>query len=48
VRVYKMFVAGASNYVNSVVSGGFTGQPNVYGIRFTSSNIVPICTARGC
>ena len=48
VRVYKMFVAGASNYVNSVVSGGFSGQPNVYGIRFTSSNIVPICTARGC
>lgn len=34
--------------VNSVNSGMYIGTQNMYGIRFTSSNIVPICTARGC
>lgn len=37
-----------SGYVNSVNSGLFIGTQNLYGIRFTSGNIVPICTARGC
>jgi len=34
--------------VNSVNSGLFIGTQNLYGIRFTSGNIVPICNARGC
>ncbi|MGC1377187.1 MAG: hypothetical protein WA821_13230 [Anaerolineales bacterium] len=37
-----------SGAVNSVNSGLFIGTQNLYGIRFTSSNIVPVCTARGC
>jgi len=43
---YKPFVV--SGNVNSVNSGLFIGQPNLYGARFNSSNIVPLCTARGC
>jgi len=39
------FVQG---YVNSVNSGLFVGQMNLYGIRFTDQNIVPLCTAVGC
>jgi V8-like Glu-specific endopeptidase len=42
---YPTLVSGA---VNSVNSGLVIGQANLYGIRFTSNNIVPICTARGC
>lgn len=37
-----------SGNVNSVNSGLFIGQQNLYGARFNSSNIVPLCTARGC
>jgi len=37
-----------SGWVNSVNSGLFVGTQNLYGIRFTSNNIVPVCTARGC
>jgi hypothetical protein len=37
-----------SGYVNSVNSGFYIGQPNMYGIRFNGNNIVPICNARGC
>lgn len=37
-----------SGRVNSVNSGLFQGIANLYGIRFTSSNIVPICTVRAC
>ncbi|HEV7672676.1 MAG TPA: hypothetical protein VGS22_29500 [Thermoanaerobaculia bacterium] len=43
---YKPFVV--SGQVNSVCSGLFIGQQNMYGIKFTSNNIVPVCTARGC
>jgi hypothetical protein len=34
--------------VNSVNSGLFIGTQNLYGARFNSSNIVPLCTASGC
>lgn len=37
-----------SGAVNSVNSGLFVGQMNLYGLRFTSTNIVPLCTARSC
>jgi V8-like Glu-specific endopeptidase len=37
-----------SGQVNSVNSGLYIGAQNLYGIRFTSSNIVPLCTAAGC
>lgn len=52
IRVFKKFRAGAMNYVNSVVSGydtctGTFGQ-SFNGARFTSLNIVPLCTAIGC
>jgi len=43
---YKPFVV--SGRVNSVNSGLFIGQQNLYGARFNSNNIVPLCTARGC
>jgi V8-like Glu-specific endopeptidase len=43
---YKPFVI--SGNVNSVNSGLFIGQPNLYGARFNSSNIVPLCNARLC
>jgi V8-like Glu-specific endopeptidase len=43
---YKPFVA--SGQVNSVNSGLFINQQNLYGARFNSSNIVPLCTAAGC
>jgi hypothetical protein len=39
------FVQGA---VNSVNSGLFVGQNNLYGIRFTDNNIVLVCNAQGC
>jgi V8-like Glu-specific endopeptidase len=52
VRVFKRFASGAMNYVNTVVSGydactGTFGQ-SFNGARFTSNNIVPLCTAEGC
>jgi len=37
-----------TGYVNSVNSGLYIGTANLYGIRFTSNNIVPLCTARAC
>ena len=43
---YKPFVV--TGRVNSVNSGLFIGQQNLYGARFNSSNIVPLCNARGC
>jgi hypothetical protein len=43
---YKPFLV--SGYVNSVNSGLFVGQQNIYGARFNSSNIVLLCAARGC
>jgi hypothetical protein len=43
---YKPFVQ--SGMVNSVNSGGYLGVPNIYGARFNSNNIVPLCNARGC
>jgi V8-like Glu-specific endopeptidase len=43
---YKPFVI--SGQVDSVTSGIVVGQTNLYGARFNSNNIVPLCTARGC
>lgn len=43
---YKPFVVNGQ--VNSVNSGLFIGQQNMYGARFNSNNIVPLCTAAGC
>jgi hypothetical protein len=43
---YKPFVV--TGWVDSVNSGLFVGQQNIYGIRFTSNNIVPVCNARAC
>jgi len=43
---YKPFIV--TGYVNSVNSGLFIGQQNLYGARFNSSNIVPLCDTRGC
>lgn len=39
------YVAG---WVNSVNSGLYLGQPNLYGARFTSNNIKALCDANGC
>jgi V8-like Glu-specific endopeptidase len=43
---YKPFIV--NGYVNSVNSGLFIGQQNLYGARFNSNNIVPLCSARNC
>ena len=37
-----------TSYVDVVNSGLFGGKQNLYGGRFTGSNIVPLCTAAGC
>jgi V8-like Glu-specific endopeptidase len=37
-----------SGAVDGVYSGYFVGTPNMYFVRFTSNNIVPLCTAAGC
>lgn len=47
-RVHAPFQIGANNYVNSVQSGIYVGTKNIYGARFSSNNIVPLCTAAGC
>lgn len=47
-KTYKLFVGGASNYVNAVNSGLYVGQQNIFAGRFNSNNIVPLCTAAGC
>ncbi len=43
---YKPLVV--SGNVNSVNSGLFIGQRNLYGARFTSNNIVLLCNAQAC
>ncbi len=43
---YKPFIV--SGNVNSVNSGLFFNQQNLYGARFNSNNIVPLCNTRGC
>lgn len=54
IRTFKMLQAGAVNFVNAVVSGwDSTTCTGSFGLtfngpRFTSNNIVPLCTARGC
>jgi len=48
IRWFKPYQSGANNYVNSVVSGGTPGTYTFYGARFSSSNIVPLCTDEGC
>jgi hypothetical protein len=37
-----------TGYANSVNSGFYVNTPNLYGIRFTSTNIVPLCITSGC
>jgi hypothetical protein len=37
-----------SGQVNSVNSGLFINQQNIYGARFNNNNIVPLCNTRGC
>ena len=37
-----------SGYANGVNSGIYIGTTNMYGIRFTSANIVPLCNVEGC
>ncbi len=45
-RGYKPnYVTG---WVNSVNSGLYLGQSNLYGARFTSNNIKALCNANGC
>lgn len=43
---YKPFVV--SGYVNSVNSGYYIGQQNLYGARFSSNNYKLLCQAGGC
>jgi hypothetical protein len=43
---YQPGVAGG--YADGVNSGLYIGTQNLYAIRFTSSNIVPLCTAAVC
>jgi V8-like Glu-specific endopeptidase len=43
---YAPFVV--SGYADSVNSGLYIGVPNLYGARFNSNNIVPLCNAAGC
>jgi V8-like Glu-specific endopeptidase len=40
--------AVVAGYANGVNSGLYINQQNLYSIRFTSSNIVPLCTAAVC
>lgn len=37
-----------SGYADGVNSGLFIGTQNMYGARFNSNNIVPLCSAAGC
>jgi V8-like Glu-specific endopeptidase len=37
-----------TGWVDGVNSGLFVGTPNIYGARFSSNNIVPLCNSRGC
>lgn len=37
-----------TGWATTVNSGIFIGTQNIYGARFNSSNIVPLCTAAGC
>lgn len=53
IRKFEKFASGANNYVNSVVSGWDGSCTGAYGksfngARFTSKNIVPLCSAAGC
>ena len=43
---YKPFMI--SGKVVSVNSGFFSGSQNLFGARFNSGNIVPLCNTRGC
>jgi V8-like Glu-specific endopeptidase len=46
--VARYQVGVASGYADGVNSGLYIGTQNLYSIRFTSSNIVPLCTAAVC
>ena len=43
-RIYAPYGSGSTNYVNAVVSSGTSGTNTFYGPKFTSNNIVPLCT----
>lgn len=47
-RKYAPYKSGACNYVNDVNAGWDFDSPNIYGARFSNSNIVPLCTDEGC
>ncbi len=44
----KYAPAAVSGWVNSVNSGFYLNQQNLYGIRFTTANIRVLCAYRGC
>ncbi len=51
IRRFHPYKSGSVNYVNSVVSGVPAGQPigvTFFGPRFSSNNIVPLCSSVGC
>jgi V8-like Glu-specific endopeptidase len=48
IDAYYPYLSGSYNYVESVVSSGNPSYPTFYGARFTSSNIVPLCSTIGC
>lgn len=51
IKKFAPYTYGSVNQVNSVVSGGYSDSTwgnTFYGARFSSSNIVPLCTAQGC
>lgn len=37
-----------TGFADGVNSGGFIGVQNIYGARFNSNNIVPLCNSAGC
>lgn len=51
-----MLLVSEVNYAPTVISGNadgvnsglFIGTQNLYGARFNSNNIVPLCTAAAC
>jgi hypothetical protein len=46
--VSSYWINAVSGYADGVNSGLFVGTQNLYGARFNSNNIVPLCTAAGC
>lgn len=42
------YALNGGGVVDGVNSGGYVGTQNIYGARFNSNNIVPLCSAVGC